>query len=176
MDFSFEKTHSAYMLFYEHCQLDNEDRLPDQLSIPRDLQEQIWADNYQFQQDRLVFDPTYFNFIWAFCHHVPRTIERDMSFHSFKLTCSFVLETLTHSREKMNMKGWVDQLLYTLDSCQPACEWFLDQMAQDDWWIQQLMIKCPVQNIRQVILLFKYISHSVLVFDNMKNIDISTQY
>ena len=105
MDFSFEKTHSAYMLFYEHCQLDNEDRLPKTISIPRELQEQIWADSYQFFQDKLVYDPTYFNFIWAFCHHVPRTIEKDVLFHTFKLSCSFVLETLVHSREKMNMKG-----------------------------------------------------------------------
>ena len=150
MDFSFEKTHSAYMLFYEHCQLDNENRLPRQLSIPQELQEQIWDDNYQFLQDKLVFDPTYFNFIYYFCHNVPRSIKSDVLFHTVKLATSFVLETLVHSREKVQMKGWVELLIHGLDSSQPACEWFLDHMVNDDWWLQQLLIKCPVQHIRQV--------------------------
>lgn len=150
MDFSFEKTHSAYMLFYEHCQLETENRLPDKISIPETLQEQIWDDNYQFLQDKLVFEPAYFNFVWQFCYNIPRTIKNDVLFHTVKLAASFLLETLVHSREKVQIKGWVDLLVHGFDRSQPACEWFLDHMAEDDWWFQQLFIRCPLQHIRQM--------------------------
>lgn len=29
-------------------------------------------------------------------------------------------------------------------------KWFLDHMAEDDWWPQQILIKCPNQVVRQV--------------------------
>lgn len=150
MDFSFEKTHSAYMLFYEHCNMDNKPRLPKRVPIPMHLKEQIWEDNFQFLQDKLVFDPSYFNFMWQFCYNIPRTIKADMLFHTIKLATSFLLETLVHSRDKLNVKGWVELLVHGFDRSPPSCEWFLDNMAQDDWWLQQLMVRCPLQHIRQV--------------------------
>ena len=29
-------------------------------------------------------------------------------------------------------------------------QWFLDRMADDDWWPMQILIKCPNQIVRQV--------------------------
>jgi len=29
-------------------------------------------------------------------------------------------------------------------------QWFLNTMAEDDWWPQQILIKCPNQMVRQV--------------------------
>jgi len=29
-------------------------------------------------------------------------------------------------------------------------QWFLDTMAEDDWWPQQILIRCPNQTVRQV--------------------------
>lgn len=150
MDFSFEKTHSAYMLFYEHCDMDKEPRQTQKVSLPKDLRDLIWEDNYQFLQDKLVFEPAYFNFIWQFCSAVPKSIGTEVTFNSTKLATSFLLETLVHSREKPHMKGWVELLMYGFEHCPKVCEWFLNHMSDDDWWLQQLFIKCPAQHIRQV--------------------------
>ena len=29
-------------------------------------------------------------------------------------------------------------------------QWFLDHMAQDDWWPQQILIRCPQPVVRQL--------------------------
>lgn len=29
-------------------------------------------------------------------------------------------------------------------------QWLLDHMAEDDWWIQHILIKCPNNMIRQM--------------------------
>ena len=29
-------------------------------------------------------------------------------------------------------------------------QWFLDSMAEQDWWPQQILIKCPNQVVRQM--------------------------
>ena len=47
MDFSFEKTHSAYMLFYEHADMDKEVRQTEKIPLPHGLNEMVWEDNYQ---------------------------------------------------------------------------------------------------------------------------------
>lgn len=164
MDFSFEKTHSAYMLFYEHSDMEKQARKTRNIKVSKELQDGIWEDNYQFLQDKLVFEPSYFNFIWQFCNSIPKTIPSDIVFHSTKLAISFFSETLLHSREKPNMKGWVELLRYGFEHSQSACEWFLDNMAQDDWWLQQLFIRCPGQSIRQVILVLSSLIVKRLVF------------
>eukprot|EP00794_Sanderia_malayensis_P020521 gene20521-22540_t len=152
MDVSFEKTHSAYMLFYEHVSMDVEKQPERTVRLCQDLQEWIWHDNVQFLRDKLVFDVSYFNFMWQFCNVLPSSIDNSLSvgYFSIKLGASFLLETLVHSREKPHMKGWMEFLLNGLDRCQPACEWLLETMAADDWWLQQMFVKCPAQPLRQM--------------------------
>jgi ubiquitin carboxyl-terminal hydrolase 34 len=89
MDFSFEKTNSAYMLFYERSSAtsnsfmglggDNlllpalpggssQNRPPQAPSIPetpsfelnKELEDWIWMDNTQFLKDKNIFEHTYF--------------------------------------------------------------------------------------------------------------------
>ena len=48
------------------------------------------------------------------------------------------------------MVQWIELLTKQFNSCQGACEWFLDHMAESDWWPQQILIKCPNQMVRQV--------------------------
>ncbi|XP_065661314.1 ubiquitin carboxyl-terminal hydrolase 34 isoform X2 [Hydra vulgaris] len=149
MDFSFEKTHSAYMLFYEHSEMDKEIQTS-HINLPKDLQEMISEDNHQFLQDKLVFEPNYFSFLWQFCNNIPKTLSVSVTFHVTKLAISFLLETLVHSREKPHIKNWVELIVNGFDNSQSACEWFLDSMTQDDWWLQQMFVKCPAQHLRQM--------------------------
>lgn len=83
MDFSFEKTNSAYMLFYERCPLVNPEsgdcssttvdssdssstliaRSPSPVAtfeLSKELEDWIWQDNMHFIQDKNIFEHTYF--------------------------------------------------------------------------------------------------------------------
>ncbi|KAL4703265.1 hypothetical protein ACJJTC_009240 [Scirpophaga incertulas] len=102
MDFSFEKTNSAYMLFYElsppraqrgsDCGPQEEAqsstaeesslasstdrRNSDQpaVTLPPDLLKWIWDDNMQFLHDKNIFQHAYFTFMGQMCSSVPQSL------------------------------------------------------------------------------------------------------
>ncbi|KAL3873492.1 hypothetical protein ACJMK2_036602 [Sinanodonta woodiana] len=168
MDFSFEKTNSAYMLFYERLPkgiegAENKERMFDALKespkkfnfeLSKELEEWIWQDNMQFLQDKNIFEHTYFDFMWQVCGYIPTTLPKtdplQVSLKVAQLSTSFVLETFIHAKEKPTMVNWIEFLTKQFNSCQAACEWFLDHMAESDWWPQQILIKCPNQMVRQM--------------------------
>nr|XP_049704813.1 ubiquitin carboxyl-terminal hydrolase puf isoform X8 [Helicoverpa armigera] len=103
MDFSFEKTNSAYMLFYEwspprsqrgsECGQQEEpqsstaegaspsssierrssDASPC-IKLPPDLLKWIWDDNMQFLHDKNIFQHAYFTFMGQMCSSVPQSL------------------------------------------------------------------------------------------------------
>uniref|UniRef100_A0A8C3G314 Ubiquitin carboxyl-terminal hydrolase 34 n=1 Tax=Cyclopterus lumpus TaxID=8103 RepID=A0A8C3G314_CYCLU len=152
MDFSFEKTHSAYMLFYKRVELEEENGKDFSFDVSPDLLEWIWHDNMQFLQDKNIFEHTYFGFMWQLCGSIPSTLPdpKAVSLMTAKLSTSFVLETFIHSKEKPTMLQWIELLTKQFNNSQAACEWFLDRMADDNWWPMQILIKCPNQIVRQM--------------------------
>ncbi|KAG8184718.1 hypothetical protein JTE90_019322 [Oedothorax gibbosus] len=167
MDFSFEKTNSAYMLFYERMSpkednvnqstnskssLENVQDHIAQIELSSELAEWIWQDNMQFLQDKSLFEHTYFDFIWKICNFIPKTLSdhNDVILLSAKLGTSFVLETLIHAKEKPTIAQWVELLTKQFNANHSACEWFLDHMAENSWWPVQILIKCPNQIVRQL--------------------------
>ncbi|XP_036605909.1 ubiquitin carboxyl-terminal hydrolase 34-like [Trichosurus vulpecula] len=152
MDFSFEKTHSAYMLFYKRMELEEENGKDLKFDVSSELLEWIWHDNMQFLQDKNIFEHTYFGFMWQLCSSIPSTLPdpKAVSLMTAKLSTSFVLETFIHSKKKPTMLQWIELLTKQFNNSQAACEWFLDQMADDDWWPMQILIKCPNQIVRQM--------------------------
>ncbi|XP_052769790.1 ubiquitin carboxyl-terminal hydrolase 34-like isoform X3 [Mya arenaria] len=165
MDFSFEKTNSAYMLFYERCQPNTRDKQKDEdksvdtrkkfnFELSKELEQWIWQDNMQFLQDKNILEHTYFGFMMQMCSYIPLTLPKTdpllVSLMSSQLSTSFVLETFIHAKEKPTMVQWIELLTKQFNSCQGACEWFLDHMAESDWWPQQILIKCPNQITRQM--------------------------
>ncbi|XP_037108825.1 ubiquitin carboxyl-terminal hydrolase 34 isoform X3 [Syngnathus acus] len=152
MDFSFEKTHSAYMLFYKRVELQEDAAKEFTFDVSPDLLEWIWHDNMQFLQDKNIFEHTYFGFMWHLCSSIPSTLPdpKAISLMTAKLSTSFVLETFIHSKEKPTMLQWIELLTKQFNNSQAACEWFLDRMADDNWWPMQILIKCPNQIVRQM--------------------------
>ncbi|XP_039594276.1 ubiquitin carboxyl-terminal hydrolase 34 [Polypterus senegalus] len=152
MDFSFEKTHSAYMLFYKRVEPLDETGKDYKFDVSPELLEWIWHDNMQFLQDKNIFEHTYFGFMWQLCSSIPSTLPdpKAISLMTAKLSTSFVLETFIHSKEKPTMLQWIELLTKQFNNSQSACEWFLDRMADDDWWPMQILIKCPNQIVRQM--------------------------
>ncbi|KAJ4921880.1 hypothetical protein JOQ06_022023, partial [Pogonophryne albipinna] len=80
----------------------------------------------------------------------PFTSPRFVSYGPLTLSTSFVLETFIHSKEKPTMLQWIELLTKQFNNSQAACEWFLDRMADDNWWPMQILIKCPNQIVRQM--------------------------
>lgn len=153
MDFSFEKTHSAYMLFYERDEKSRTSAtFPAVDEMDPELASWIWKDNIQFIRDKQIFDLTYFNFIWLLCSNIALTFtdSSQTALSNVKLATSFLLETFIHSKEKPGLKGWSDLLLVHFEHSMDACQWFLDHMAEDNWWLHQILLRCPVQATRQV--------------------------
>ncbi|KAJ8971929.1 hypothetical protein NQ314_000472, partial [Rhamnusium bicolor] len=177
MDFSFEKTNSAYMLFYERCPLISSDNTESAsttlesgdnniLSIPitqpnpittfelsKELEDWIWQDNMHFIQDKNIFEHTYFNFMWQICGYIPQTIlpvQPNITQKATQLSTSFFIETFIHAKEKPTMVQWVELVTKQFNACQEACIWFLEHMAQDTWWPVQVLLKCPNQMVRQM--------------------------
>ncbi|KAI4467227.1 ubiquitin carboxyl-terminal hydrolase [Holotrichia oblita] len=177
MDFSFEKTNSAYMLFYERCPLNNEsieypsttlesgDSSSNSSQCPaspspsttfelsKELEDWIWQDNMHFIQDKNIFEHTYFNFMWQICGYIPQTImpiQPDITQRAAQLSTSFFIETFIHAKEKPTMVQWVELVTKQFNACQEACVWFLEHMAQDTWWPVQVLLKCPNQMVRQM--------------------------
>lgn len=89
MDFSFEKTHSAYMLFYERCDPSKKDLLSEtpNIELNQELADWIWHDNIQYLHDKHVFDTTYFNFMWLICSNIPPSLPecKDVMLSNVKL-------------------------------------------------------------------------------------------
>lgn len=177
MDFSFEKTNSAYMLFYEWCtdpgdQLKEEEatvssptslrssllshkqtnKLPP-LELNKELEDWIWQDNMHFLQDKNIFEHTYFTFMWQICGYIPQTllsVQPDITEMSAELSTSFFMETFIHAKEKPTMVQWVELLTKQFNGSPGACARFLERMASNSWWPIQILVKCPNQMVRQM--------------------------
>ncbi|KAK3803788.1 hypothetical protein RRG08_026023 [Elysia crispata] len=155
LDFPIEKTNSAYMLFYERVSLKAPEVKEEyKFELSPDLANWIWNDNTQFLKDRSIFDRMYFDHIWQMCSHIPTSLpieETDQANHKAVILAScFVLESFIHAKDKKNMPNWIDYLMKKFSSCLDPCEWLLDHMGEDDWWIQHILIKCPINMIRQM--------------------------
>ncbi|XP_054154148.1 ubiquitin carboxyl-terminal hydrolase 34-like [Oppia nitens] len=167
MDFSFEKTNSAYMLFYERVDKivtkesssssANESLVPTNVQLAPDLSEWICDDNISFLRDKSIFEHTYFDFMWQICGYIPQTLSSSSTNQSLKVTLlsarlatSFVLETLIHAKEKPTIASWIELLTKQFNSSQQACEWLMDHLAEDDWWPIQILLRCPNQMVRQL--------------------------
>nr|XP_012145219.1 PREDICTED: ubiquitin carboxyl-terminal hydrolase 34 isoform X2 [Megachile rotundata] len=177
MDFSFEKTNSAYMLFYEWCAdlgdqakeeeatvsspngrqcsslvYKNTNKLPP-LELNKELEDWIWQDNMHFLQDKNIFEHTYFTFMWQICGYIPQTllsVQPDITEMSADLSTSFFMETFIHAKEKPTMVQWVELLTKQFNGSAGACARFLERMAGDSWWPIQILVKCPNQMVRQM--------------------------
>lgn len=157
MDLSFEKTNSAYMLFYEKKRPTNNQQhnnqpvvdQPEQIvraeSINDSLMKSIWSDNIKFMNDKQILDHAYFNFVWQMCNYVPRAIicsakntvansnGASPSLTSLilatKLGISFILEVYVHSRDKPQIIHWVEMLTKYFNASSDACLWLINYLC-----------------------------------------------
>lgn len=160
MDFSIEKTNSAYMLFYERISISNEKQQDEDFEdnfgmndINSDILQSIWQDNVNFLRDKSIFEPNYFTFMWQVCGFISQSLPNvdNILLLNTQLATSFVLETLIHSREKPMIGNWVDLLTKLYSSNTEACEWLINNLANEYLnWPVQILLKCPNHTVRQL--------------------------
>ncbi|KAL4111819.1 hypothetical protein QTP88_015704 [Uroleucon formosanum] len=164
MDLSFEKTNSAYMLFYELVKptdpdieehnISNDIEICPPIKLSSELEGWIWRDNRQFLQDKNIFESAYFQFMWQICAFIPQSLDdtEELAELATKLTSAFFLETYIHAKERSTIMQWTELLTKQFSASQSGSEWFLQQMSVDGWWPLKIFIKCPNQIIRQTFL------------------------
>ena len=89
----------------------------------------VSQDNNQFLQDKNIFEHTYFNFVMQMCSYLPSTLPKEdegeaehIALLTAKLTCSFLLETYIHSKEKPMMVTWIELFTKQFSASDAACE------------------------------------------------------
>ena len=170
MDLSFEKTNSAYMLFYERKKSSKRKKTGDSSVATssvdvenNELFQSIWRDNMQFIADRYTFDTSYFEFMWQMCETLPQShVNRSLSLtavsansqvhmQATQLAVSHLLDTYIHSKDKASMLNWNDLLLRQFAASSLACHWFVTHLiATDMHWCKKLLLKCPNMSLRHI--------------------------
>lgn len=146
--------------------------------LPKHLAKWIWADNLKFSRDKNVFESHYFNFMWQLCANVPRTLnqmtsEQPISRSSDKslgdqsatnlqdledaiaiktvhLAIAFVLGVLMNSRDRPNISNWTELIRKQFNSSKAACDWLMHLIDDDETWLKQMLLKCPIEMVRQL--------------------------
>ncbi|KAG9286507.1 hypothetical protein G9A89_014673 [Geosiphon pyriformis] len=166
---AFAKPYSAYMLFYERCceELKNENlQSPiekDPVSkVPEDIYSAIWQENIGFLQDKNIFDVGYFRLLWNVIHSMDietqnqistRTVNIDLTFRTIQLASEFVLGTLSRAKDNLELNKWIDFLKTLFQSNLNSCRWFIQRFIdKHPNYIQQLLMSCYVQDVREHIV------------------------
>lgn len=143
----------------------------DDFNLPRSLASWIWNDNMKFARDKNVFEHNYFNFMWQICANIPRTLNQipedlinsDQSVYStftatddsiairtVHLAIAFVLGVLMNSRERPNLANWTELIRKQFNSSKAACDWLMHLIDDEETWLKQMLLKCPIEMIRQL--------------------------
>uniref|UniRef100_A0A6G1SL13 Ubiquitin carboxyl-terminal hydrolase 34 n=1 Tax=Aceria tosichella TaxID=561515 RepID=A0A6G1SL13_9ACAR len=139
--------------------------------LPRHLSSWIWNENLKFSRDLCIFEHNYFDFMWQICANVPRTLnqspkafpnanlrnpnhfmvsENRLAIEIMHLAIVFVLGVLINSREKPNLGNWTELIRKQFNSSQAACDWAMQLIDDEDSWLKQMLMKCPIEMVKQL--------------------------
>ena len=143
-DLAYEKTNSAYMLFYKKRSTFTKSHTITSKCNDQILLNEIWSDNIKLITDRLIFEKCYFNFVFEVCDLALKSPQ--LTLPGAQLALTFFLETFIHSREKHQLIQWID-MLNKLSACEQICRWLLDRLIRQSDWLCKILIKCPQVSI-----------------------------
>jgi len=146
------------------------ERTYEDFRLPKYLSTWIWADNMKFARDKSVFEHNYFNFMWQVCANIPRTLNHipdqqtdnqgsSTNFHvsedaiairTVHLAIAFVLGVLMNSRERPNLSNWTELIRKQFNSSKAACDWLMHLIDDEETWLKQLLLQCPIEMVRQL--------------------------
>ncbi|KAF2200893.1 hypothetical protein GQ43DRAFT_481180 [Delitschia confertaspora ATCC 74209] len=158
-----QKPFSAYMLFYQRKSSIDGDRQkymnspdpgPPKVPVPDNLELLIANDNEEFLKEYCLFDPNHSKFIRQILATL-RTVNHGTCSEDHgeeKRTIHVVLENLyqilSRLREVIDLEEAMGQLRKTLLSCTICCRTGLMWMANHQYALSSLLLRCPHQKIR----------------------------
>lgn len=149
----------------------------DDFKLPKFLANWIWSDNMKFARDKNVFEHNYFNFMWQVCANLPRSLnnipehlilaeqlssqqirsssvsqasEDAIAIRTVHLAIAFVLGVLMNSRERPNLPNWTELIRKQFGSSKAACDWLMHLIDDEETWLKQMLLKCPIEMVRQL--------------------------
>eukprot|EP01119_Soliformovum_irregulare_P014939 TRINITY_DN4142_c0_g1_i2.p1 TRINITY_DN4142_c0_g1~~TRINITY_DN4142_c0_g1_i2.p1 ORF type:complete len:2758 (-),score=812.11 TRINITY_DN4142_c0_g1_i2:29-8302(-) len=173
-----EKAYNGYMLFYERVGQDapspSSDAMvidtPNRPAIPPRIFDKIWRENQTFLNEKHVFDPIYFKFVWNIVKlessdPVLDYTDPDFShpaMRSLVLGTKFIFNTLCHAKERGDLREDVNYLKDLYSRYVPGAKWFLEIILRDPNWLSQTLIKCTLLETREIMARFFYHVLSVI--------------
>lgn len=153
----FPKPYSAYILFYERKQPEeNFSKRPTNLPkdqaealIPQPIYDHIWADNSIFLEDKYLFDHHgYITFLTNLCRLPDEVVADDPS--RLRSGTLLLCEVMLYAKNKELIHDFVAFLASKYALCQTSCNWFIDQLLQpSNWWLYQFLLACPLTEVRE---------------------------
>ncbi|KAI8809063.1 hypothetical protein BJ742DRAFT_771514 [Cladochytrium replicatum] len=151
---SVPKTYSAYMLLYDR--VDNDPGLA-KSNVPLDIFESIWNENRAFLRDRHVFDSGYRSALWKVLQSgagssVSAESGVDTVFRSIQLATSYFVTSLARSKDRSDLKQWMDFLSDMYSQRLDACDWFVNLLCTDKLILREVLFSCYVEEVREAFV------------------------
>jgi hypothetical protein len=70
---------------------------------------------------------------------------------ALQLATCFVLEVLCRARNKARLSDWTSLLSGGFQRSAAACRWLLQHMTERSTWSQQILLSCPIVEVRQAL-------------------------
>jgi len=116
--------------------------------VPNEVCEELVRENTQFLMDKFIFAPEYSAWLLNVAHVVsdasdppPLDMIRSLTY--------FVLEVLVRSKEKASLESFMKILCSWYGTSVDACRWLLDTLLLHTEWSVSILLKCPIQALRQ---------------------------
>lgn len=165
------KFYSAYMLFYERVESINSPKPKvstaeeESSKVPREIFTNIWNQNMNFLNDKNIFDPDYFRFIWNIIsiekdNPSPPIMDYSLSPEScndprmicIQLGTCFLINTLSHAKERAYLASYCEYVKTLFSNHIPACKWFIQTLLESsNQWSKQILFLCTVSETRETL-------------------------
>lgn len=133
-----------------------------QNSVAYIIRKAIWEDNARFYYDKLFFNADFDAFLWHFVQSRPDNLSDQAELHIIMLSIRFIADILAHSKENDAVAKWFDFLQPIFTKNTLACSWLLDAITTNGIWRTELVLRCPIDEVRAGICRLIQLSYSTL--------------
>lgn len=166
----YEKSRNAYLLFYDRISdeipevVSQAEQNPSRMPVSQEMFESISQSNLIYWQDRLVFDKTYFEFLFkvaldsagpdvdvegnAFGSIVTR--RTSVPLEVAQLCTMVTMNTIARAADKDSISQWIALLHRVYDHNKDLCTWFLEMANLQNWGFD-FLLSCNVLEVRQFV-------------------------
>jgi len=116
--------------------------------VPKEIFDELVRENTQFLMDKFIFAPEYSAWLLNVATIVTDTFHPP-PLDMIKSLTYFVLEVLVRSKEKSLLESFMKILCNWYGTSVQACRWLLDTLLLHSEWSVSILLKCPIQALRQ---------------------------